>query len=215
MVPQYSQSLLGFTAFDSGELLFFRAITVMMLAPGVAALVGSGRVDSRVVIATGYALTAWGSFLVARMTTTGSSFGHLVPGLMIGGFGTAMLFIPLLITVQSTTRPEDAPKAAAFVTLAFQLGGSIASASFVTMLDRRTDFHADVLAGNITVANPAVRDALGHLHPAQLAQMVATQAQALAFADVAYVVAALAVILIPLVFLMRRQPLTMSEVSFE
>jgi DHA2 family multidrug resistance protein len=215
MVPQYSQSILGFTAFDSGQLLFFRAITVMLLAPVVATLVGSGRVDSRFVIATGYTLTAWGSLQIAGATTTQTSFGHLIPGLMIGGFGTAMLFIPLLITIQSTTPPKDAPKASAFITLAFQLGGSIASASFVTMLDRRAQFHADVLAAQITAANPAVREALHRLTPSRIAEIVAAQAQTLAFADVAYVVAALAGILIPLVFLMRRQPRIMSEVSFE
>lgn len=215
MVPQYSQSILGFTAFDSGELLFFRAITVMLLAPVVAGLVGSGRLDSRLVIATGYTLTAWGSLQIARATTTQTSFEHLLPGLMIGGLGTAMLFIPLLITIQSTMPPKDAPKASAFITLAFQLGGSIASASFVTMLDRRAQFHADVLAGQITLANPAVRETLGRLDAARLGELVAPQAQTLAFADVAYVVTALAVILIPLVFLMRRQPRVMSEVSFE
>jgi MFS transporter, DHA2 family, multidrug resistance protein len=215
IVPQYSQSILGFTAFDSGELIFFRAIAVMLLAPVVAALVGSGRLDSRLVIATGYTLTAFGSLQIARATTTDTSFGHLVPGLMIGGFGTAMLFIPLLITIQSTMPAKDAPNASAFITLAFQLGGSIASASFVTMLDRRGQFHADVLTGQVTLANPAVRDTLGRLAPSRLAELVTAQAQTLAFADVAYVVTALAVILIPLVFLMRRQPRTMSEVSFE
>jgi DHA2 family multidrug resistance protein len=215
MVPQYSQGVLGFTAFDSGELLFFRAITVMLLAPVVAGLVGSGRLDARLVIATGYTLTAFGSLQIARATTSDTSFGHLVPGLMIGGFGTAMLFIPLLITIQSTVPAKDAAKAAAFITLAFQLGGSIASASFVTMLDRRAQFHADVLAGQITLAHPAVRQALEQMQASRLAQLVITQAQTLAFADVAYVVTALAAILIPFVFLMRRQPRIMSEVSFE
>jgi hypothetical protein len=164
---------------------------------------------------TGYTLTAWGSLQIAQATTTQTSFGHLIPGLMIGGLGTAMLFIPLLITIQSTTPAKDAPKAAAFVTLAFQLGGSVGSASFVTLLDRRAQFHADVLAGQMTLASPAIRAALERFSPAQLAELVSAQAQAVAFADVAYVVSALAVILIPLVFLMRRQPRVMSEVSFE
>ena len=215
LLPQYSQGLLGFTAFDSGELLFFRAITVMLLAPIVAGLVGSGRFDARIVMAAGYALTACGSILIAGATTSDTSFGHLIPGLMIGGLGTAMLFIPLLITVQSTTRPQDAPKAASFITLAFQLGGSIASALFVTLLDRRADFHADILRGNITLASPYIRQTVDHLTPAQLLNVVLAQAQSLAFSDVAYTVAALAMVLIPLVFLMTRQPRTMTGVSFE
>ncbi|MBV8581322.1 MAG: DHA2 family efflux MFS transporter permease subunit [Candidatus Eremiobacteraeota bacterium] len=209
MVPQYSQSILGFTAYDSGELMFFRAITVMLLAPVVAGLVGSGRLDARIVMATGYTLTAIGSVLVAWATTSDTSFGHLIPGLMIGGCGTAMLFIPLLITIQSTTSPQDAPKASAFITLAFQLGASVASALFVTMLDRRTQFHTDAIAGSMTLASPAAH-ALHSMTPAQLAGLVAAQATTLGFADVAYAVAALAVLLVPLVFLMARQPRDMS-----
>jgi DHA2 family multidrug resistance protein len=215
MVPQYTQSILGFTAYGSGLLMFFRAIMVMVLAPIVAGLVGSGRVDARLVMAIGYALTAWGSVLIAQATTSGSSFETLVPGLMIGGMGLAMLFIPLLITIQTTSRPEDAPKASAFVTLAFQLGGSAASALCVTMLNRRADFHTNLLAGEVTLANPAVRDALTHVPQSQLVALVNEQAQTLAFADVAYVIAALAAILIPLVFLMKRQPRTPSGISFE
>jgi DHA2 family multidrug resistance protein len=215
MVPQYTQAVLGFTAYGSGLLMFFRAIMVMLLAPIVAGLVGSGRVDARLVMAIGYALTAWGSVLVAQTTTSVSSFEGLVPGLMIGGMGLAMLFIPLLITIQTTSRPQDASKAAAFVTLAFQLGGSSASALVVTVLDRRTDFHTDLLAGEVTLANPAVRDALAHLHQSQLAAIVNEQAQTLAFADVAYIIAVLAGILIPLVFLLKRQPRTPSKISLE
>jgi MFS transporter, DHA2 family, multidrug resistance protein len=191
------------------------AIMVMLLAPLVAGLVGSGRVDARLVMAIGYALTAWGSVLIAQATTSTSAFGELVPGLMTGGMGLAMLFIPLHITIQTTSRPEDASKAAAFITLAFQLGGSAASALVVTVLDRRTDFHTDLLAAGVTLANPAVREALAHLHRSQLAALVSEQAQTHAFADVASIIAVLAVILIPLVFLLKRQPRTPSKISFE
>jgi hypothetical protein len=67
----------------------------------------------------------------------------------------------------------------------------------------------------VTLANPAVRDALAHLHQSQLAAIVNEQAQTLAFADVAYIIAVLAGILIPLVFLLKRQPRTPSKISLE
>lgn len=215
IVPQYLQMILGFTAFDSGMLMFVRAIMVMLLAPVVAGLVGSGRVDARLVMGVGYFLTAWGAVLTAQTTTSDSVFGSLVPGMIIGGTGLAMLFIPLLITIQTTSPPKDATKAAAFITLAFQLGGSIASAFLVTMIDRRTVFHTGLLAGNVTLAHPAVRDALPHLGESRLEAIVLKEAQTLAFADVAYVVAALAALLIPLLLLMKRQPRAIAHVSIE
>jgi DHA2 family multidrug resistance protein len=215
VLPQYTQNVLGFTAFGSGELLLFRALPIMLIAPVVAGLVGAGRVDVRVAMATGYLLTGIGSFLIAGTTTSMTSFGQLVPGLLIGGLGTAMLFIPLLIAVQTSTSADDAPKASSFVTLAFQLGGSIASAILVTMIDRRTDFHTQILGANVTLARPAVRAALAAVSPQGLGVLVAGQAQTLAFADLAYAVAAVAAILIPIVFLLQRSHHTIAEVTFE
>jgi DHA2 family multidrug resistance protein len=215
VLPQYTQGVLGFTAFGSGELLLFRALPIMLIAPVVAGLVGAGRVDVRAAMATGYLLTAIGSFLIAGMTSSSTSFTQLLPGLVIGGLGTAMLFIPLLIAVQTATSASDAPKASSFITLAFQLGGSVASAMLVTLIDRRSDFHAAIINGNLTLDHPAVRDALQAISPSQLAGIAMAQAQTLAFADVAYAAAAIAAVLIPIVFLLQRSQHTITEVSFE
>jgi DHA2 family multidrug resistance protein len=126
-----------------------------------------------------------------------------------------MLFIPLLIAVQTATTVDDAPQASSFVTLAFQLGGSVASALLVTLIDRRGDFHAQIVSANLTLAQPAVRSALAAISPPQLAALATVQAETLAFADVAYFVAAAAAILIPVVFLLQRSKHTLSEISFE
>jgi DHA2 family multidrug resistance protein len=126
-----------------------------------------------------------------------------------------MLFIPLLIAVQTATTAEDAPQASSFITLAFQLGGSIASALLVTLIDRRADFHEDMVRASITLARPVVRSALQVISPQQLAAMAAAQAQTLAFADVAYAAALLAALLVPIVFLLQRSQHTVTGVSFE
>jgi MFS transporter, DHA2 family, multidrug resistance protein len=215
VLPQFTQGVLGFTAFGSGELLLFRALPIMLIAPLVAGLVGAGRVDVRIAMGTGYLLTAIGSFLIAGTTTSSTSFAEFLPGLVIGGLGTAMLFIPLLIAVQTATSADDAPKASSFITLAFQLGGSVASAMLVTLIDRRSDFHAQIIAGNLDLARPVVRSALQAVTPAQLAGLATVQAQTLAFADVAYAAAAIAAILIPIVFLLQRSQHTITEVTFE
>ena len=215
VLPQFTQNVLGFTAFGSGELLLFRALPVMLLAPLVAGLVGAGRLDVRIAMATGYMLTAIGSYLTAGVTTSDTAFGEFLPGLILGGLGTAMLFIPLLIAVQTATNAEDAPKASSFITLAFQLGGSVASAGLVTLLDRRGDFHFAILGSSITAKNLAVSGPLHGVAPGQFLNLALQQAQTLAFADVAYGVALLAAVLAPLVFLLARPRGPIEGVSFE
>ena len=214
LLPQFTQNVLGFTAYDSGLLLLFRALPVMLLAPLVAGLVGAGRLDVRLTIAGGFVLNAIGSWWIGSATTTSSAFAQFLPGLILGGLGTAMLFIPLLIAVQTATSPEDAPKASSFITLAFQLGGSVASALLITVLDRRADFHFDVLGAGVTAHNPAVH-ALPALTPQQLYGLVFAQAQTNAFADIGYCVAAIAAIMVPVAFLLKRMPPRAAGIVFE
>jgi MFS transporter, DHA2 family, multidrug resistance protein len=117
--------------------------------------------------------------------------------------------------VQTATSADDAPKASSFITLAFQLGGSVASAMLVTLIDRRADFHAQIVGAGLTLSRPIVRSALQSATPQQLAGLAAVQAQTLAFADLAYAVAAVAAILVPIVFLLQRSQHTITEISFE
>ena len=140
---------------------------------------------------------------------------NCLPGLILGGLGTAMLFIPLLIAVQTATTAEDAPQASSFITLAFQLGGSIASAILVTLIDRRGDFHYQVLGSAITPNNHAIQSGLQNVAPQQFLGLVVQQAQTLAFADMSYLVALVAALAIPLVFLMKKSGPPAHGVSFE
>ncbi len=207
VLPQYTQNLLNFTAYDSGLLLLFRALPVLFLTPVVAGLVGSGKLDARPVMALGFLLAGIGSLMQVGQTTADSGFWNLVWPLVVAGFGGSMLFIPLLITVQSTTSPEDSPSANAFITLAFQLGGSIAGAIAVTIVDRRASFHLDALAAGATEASRTVARFLTNHHTAsELFGLVSAQAQTLAFADEAWILGVVALVLVPIAFFMPRQP---------
>jgi hypothetical protein len=125
------------------------------------------------------------------------------------------LAIPLLIIIQGTTSAADGPNASAFITLAFQLGGSIAGAVLVTIVDRRAAFHLSTLASSINLGRVPVPSDPSRTWLAQTFQLVARQAQTMAFADTAFVVGAMAMALILLVPLLKRQPKDMTGVSLE
>lgn len=215
VLPQFVQTILGFSAFESGQLQLFRALPVFFLVPVVAGLAGTGRVDARIVISGGWLLTAISSFWLFTRMTTDSAFGHFVVPLLLGGAGSAMLAVPLLIIIQGTTSAADGPKASAFITLAFQLGGSIAGAVLVTIVDRRAAFHLDSLASTVTLGRVAVPGDPSHSWITKTFELAAQQAQTLAFADTAFVVGAMAMVLILLVPMLKRQPKDMASVSFE
>jgi DHA2 family multidrug resistance protein len=201
-LPQFTQGPLGFTPTLSGFLFIFRALPILLVAPLIVQLVG--KVDARVFLALGFIIVGIGSAMQAFVTTSDAGFWTFAVPLALTGAGAAMLFIPLSIAVLSATTPTDGPKASAFINLSTQLGGSIAVAGLSAYLDQRQTVHADALRTNSTLANGNVQQYLV-THPlTELSGLVNGQALILAYADATLAIAIVAVLGLPLVFLMRK-----------
>jgi len=209
LLPQFVENSLGFTATLSGELLIMRAAFVMLFTPFVARLAGSGKVDARIFIASGFILVGLSNVLLARVTTSDSSFWTFLIPLALSGIGLSQLFVPLTVSVIGSVKPPEIPAASAFFNLARQIGGSIAIAVLVTVLARQGDVHRTALAASITrdrapIARTIQRQGSLAAAARQLDQLVGAQSQVLAYADTALDTALITLVLTPLVFLMRR-----------
>ncbi len=206
--PQYVQSALGFTATLSGELIFVRAIFIAVGTPLIVRLVTSGRFDTRILLVLGFLLVAAAQFIFAHVTTSNSDFGTFVVPNIMAGIGLSMLFIPITIAMLNGLAPQVIPKAAAFQSLSLQLGGSISTAALVTLLDRRSAFHQDVLAQYISPAYaPVARLLAQHGSLGALYADVLREASVMSFADCQFVLGVLAIALVPLVFVLpKRRP---------
>ena len=203
ILPQFTQSLLGFTPTLSGELFILRAVPIMIVAPVLVRL--TGKVDARVLLGLGFLLVAGGSLLQADVTAAAAGFWSFAPALIVTGVGSAMLFIPLSIAVLGATTPADGPKASAFINLATQLGGSIAVAALTILIDWRWTFHSAILGAGETLANPVVRLFLHRGTPGELSNLVNAQAAILAYADATIAIAVVCFACVPLVLLMRKR----------
>ncbi|HTW83906.1 MAG TPA: DHA2 family efflux MFS transporter permease subunit [Candidatus Sulfotelmatobacter sp.] len=202
-IPQFVQGSLDFTATLSGLLIFVRAIPIGIATPWVARNVG--KYDARAFIGVGFVFMGLGNALQAFVTAPNAVFSSFVVPLALTGVGAACLFVPLSTAVLGGAPQQDSAKAAAYVNLGTQLGGSIAIALLSTILDRRIAFHLSVFAGNVTLNAPVLQ-----LHP-QLARMpqelyglVFSQALIAAYEDISLVLASLAIVAIPVAFLMPR-----------
>jgi DHA2 family multidrug resistance protein len=203
MLPQYVQGVLGFTATLSGLLILMRALPVLLMTPFVARLATA--VDFRILLVTGFGLSAIGFGAIALHMTSASDFGSFAALLAFSGFGQSMLLVPLLVGVIPSVAPADAPKASSIVSLSVQLGGSIASTLLVTIFDRRTFFHSDILRGSLTLSNPAVQLASArHGTVAGLALLLQQQAVNAGFADAIFALVPLALAGVAVVFTLRR-----------
>jgi MFS transporter, DHA2 family, multidrug resistance protein len=205
LLPQFTVEDLGFTSTLAGLLIGIRALPVLLLTMPVARLTGLPNADLRPLIGAGLAVAGIGLLWLGSITTTQSDLGTFVLPLLVVGTGSAFVYSPLLVATMRAVAPQAAPKAASFIVLAFQLGGSISSAGIVAFVDRREQFHQTVLAAQTTLASLPVVQFLQHGSPAQLAQQVVAQAAALSYADAFLVTGVLAFIATPSVLLLARK----------
>jgi len=204
ILPQFTQGPLGFTPTLSGELFILRAVPIMLMTPLIVRT--AGRIDARYFLGVGFVLVAFGSWLQATVTTSQANFWSFAPALIVTGMGSALLFIPLSIAVLGSTTPEQGPKAAAFINLSLQLGGSISVAALDVIIDRRWSFHSSVLGAIANVRRIPVKEFLAHHGTlGQLGFLVNGQAAILAYQDATFVIALVCLCCTPLVLLMRKR----------
>ncbi len=219
-LPQFVEGSLGFTATLSGELLVLRAFPVLLFTPLGAFLASKVGVDPRLQIGFGFICIGISNFLLAGITTSGSDFVSFGFSLVLSGIGLSQVFVPLTLVVFGSVTPPDIPKASAFFNLSRQLGGSLASAILIAILDRSQIAHQTALAGETNLSQPAVRafvERAGTVSPGAVNQvfgLVSGQALVLAYADVSQLVAYVTLGLSPLCLLLAK-PRQMAEAAPE
>jgi DHA2 family multidrug resistance protein len=204
LAPQFQQSLLNFTATLSGESILLRALAIAAMTPVCLILLNRFKIQPRVLLGAGFLIVALANYLNARIITTESDFGTFVSVLVLGGAGFGLLFVPLSVTVLNAVSGADTQKATSLLSLCQQLGGSISTATLVTLLDRRGAEHLSHLAGEITARNHAVELYIAQHRPmGQLFGIVSQQATTMSFADAFVFLAVITVLLTPLVLLLK------------
>ena len=154
-------------------------------------------------LGTGFAVVTLANGMQAFITTSNAGFWTFAVPLLLSGAGSAMLWIPLTIAVLSATTPQEGPKAAAFVNLGVQLGGSIAVAVLDVVLHQREQFHSAILGENLTLANPTVQEFLHSHSLTQLGAILYDQSSVVSYGDASLTIGTVALICAPLIFLMR------------
>ncbi len=202
--PQFQQQLLNFTATLSGESILLRALAIALFTPITLIALNRFHVPPRVLLGTGFLIVAVANIMQSYVTTTDSTFWTFLWPLVIGGAGFGMLFLPLSVAVLSSVHGVDTQKATSLISLCQQLGGSLSTATLVTLLDRRNALHQSNLAGAITLRNHAVNTALQHHAPiVNIYGAVVQQSQTMAFADAFVFLGIVTLFLTPVVLLLR------------
>ena len=209
LIPQYAQSVLGFTATMSGQLFLVQAGTSGLLTFVAVGILQSGKVQARYQVALGFLLLGLGNWMLFHIETTGTDFRAFVGPLVVLGIGMSQLFVPLTVASVGAVPDDIVPDAAAFTNLARQLGGSVSTALLVTVAQRTATADYAHLTNGVTLANASVAQyALQNGGVAKVAadlfSMVQTQATVLGYAEAALITAIVSALLAPFALLMGR-----------
>jgi MFS transporter, DHA2 family, multidrug resistance protein len=217
LLPLMLQTLMGYTAMQSGLVLFPGGLLLLAFLPFVGWLLG--RFEPRWIVVLGLCIIATGLWELSRFSLeVGAS--TTVFDWAISRVGTAFLFVPINVMAFSFVPPAKTNAATGFINLARNIGASTGISFVTTMLDRRAQFHQNRLVPNLTPTNSDYQAALHRLthvlisrgldavHAANLAQHLVyaelqKQAMMLSFVDNFWVMSVISLSVIPLLFLMR------------
>jgi DHA2 family multidrug resistance protein len=153
--PLYLQTLMGFPVITAGMVMGPRGLGTMGAMLVVGRLIG--RVDTRMLLATGLALSAYTFRLMSHWTPDISQFTIIAVG-VLQGVGLGFIFVPLSVVTLSTLAPRQRAEGAGLYSLSRNIGSSIGISIVNALLIRNTQVnHADNTR-TITAANPLLAD---------------------------------------------------------
>jgi DHA2 family multidrug resistance protein len=150
--PPYLQNLMDYPIVTAGLVMGPRGIGTMGAMMMVGRLVG--RVDTRVLLATGLGLTAWSFYAMTGWTPDVSQMTIIDVGI-IQGIGLGFLFVPLSVVTLSTLPPERRTEGTALFTLTRNIGSSVGISVVSSLLTRNTQVNHANIAQYVTPVNRA------------------------------------------------------------
>jgi MFS transporter, DHA2 family, multidrug resistance protein len=218
-LPGLLQSLFGYDAYVSGLVQSPAGIGSVLMLLVVGRLIGRG-LDARWLIAAGLLVMAAGCYWMALMNLYISPWQVVWPRVVMI-CGLSMIFAPLNVAAFKYTPQHLRGAAIGLFALLRNEGGSVGTSMAQTMQERREQFHLSRLDDTMGQLNPHIQSYLERGHtffmrltgdPARsqldtvqaLADLRQQQAASLAYFDVFWLCAALGVLLVFLVPLMKR-----------
>jgi MFS transporter, DHA2 family, multidrug resistance protein len=218
LLPLFMQTLLGYTAERSGMALSPGGFAIMLLMPLVGFLLS--RYDARWLMVFGLSVLSASLFHMTNFNLQ-IDFATAAWARVFQAVGMAFLFVPINTAAYAYLPREKNNAASGLMNLARNIGGSVGISFVTTMLDRRTQFHQNMLSSHLSDANPAMQAALqGMAQKLQAAGLDAAaamqraqaslqgtlirQATMLAYLDNFWLLGVAMLCLVPLVFLMKK-----------
>jgi DHA2 family multidrug resistance protein len=166
--PVFCQNLLGFTAQQTGELLFPGGLCTIIMMPFIGKMLNKG-IPAQFMATVGMFLFFVFTYMLSGSTLETGEVNVLIP-LLIRGVGMALLFVPLTTLAISELKGPEVGQGTGLNNMMRQLGGSFGIAALTTIIHIRQGVHRSNLLSNINPYNDAFLQRLHFLEQAFMAK---------------------------------------------
>jgi DHA2 family multidrug resistance protein len=207
LLPTMMQVLMNYPVVTAGFVTAPRGIGTLIAMVVVARLIG--KVDTRLIIFTGLALTAISLWQMTGFSLQMNMNLVLVSGIL-QGFGLGFVFTPLSVITFSTMSRQHLTQATAIFSLMRNVGGSVGVSIVEALLAENTQIVHSHLVEHIRPDNPLAQTlaapySLTNPHGiAALNAEVTRQAQMIAYIDNFHLMVLIIVASLPFLLLLRR-----------
>ena len=219
LMPQFLQTLLGYTAELAGLVLTGGAVLLLFIFPLVGKL--TSMIQARYIIALGWLSLAVGMFYSTVRIDLQISFVSASWLRVIQQVGLGFLFVPITLVSYVGIATEKSNAVAGMVNFFRNIGSSVGTSMVTTLIARRSQYHQNVLVSHATSTNQgfnnliigqtqryiqtgqSLPDAQAHAY-ARAYQGLRAQAGTLAYLDVFWILSVIACIMFFLSFLLRK-----------
>ena len=230
MIPQFLQTLMGYTAETSGLVLSGGSVVLLFTMPLIGVL--SGKFQARYLIALGWLSLAAGLYYSALHIDLDISFGVANIVRVVQVIGLPFLFVPINLASYVGLPSEKSSSVSGLINFMRNIGSSVGTSLVTTLIARRAQRHQIDLAANVTpggitlhnaVTNLAARLAASGMDAARALKQaealvyrsVIGQATVLAYMDTYVILAIGAAIMFALSFALRKNEVGVRRVTLE
>ncbi|MBV8550939.1 MAG: DHA2 family efflux MFS transporter permease subunit [Acidobacteriaceae bacterium] len=154
LLPLFYQELMGYTALNAGIIVSPRGIGAICAMAIIGVL--TARMDTRWLIASGFFLFGICSLWFGELTLAVGPWSYIW-AIIISGFASGMVFVPLSTTAMGTLSQQQLGNAAGLYNLLRNVGGSIGIAVVNTIVARHEQIHRNELVHSLAPENPLLQ----------------------------------------------------------
>ena len=161
LMPQFLQTMAGYTAVDAGMVVSAGATVVLFMLP-IAGLLTT-RVPIKYIMAFGWAMSALGLYASTRIHSLALSFPQACAMMVMQFAPIAFIFISATTASYFGVRKDRSDSVAGMMNFMRNLGSSVGTSLIQTILARRTQFHLTRLGEHAVASDAGFQWNLGRI----------------------------------------------------